>query len=115
VGSVSFTGEITGNLNVHVSDAFARLMTSAMLGIEIEEIEGEEGVHDVIGEFSNMIGGDIKSRFSDSGFLCELSTPYVTSGTDFKIESMDWFKHDRLAFRHQQHIALVEVFLKAGN
>lgn len=113
VGSVSFAGDVMGNLTIHVGDTFARLMTAAMLGAESEEIDGEE-VSDVIGELSNMIGGDLKSRLCDSGFPCQLSIPSVTSGSDFKIESRGWMKYECFAFRHQHHIALVEVFIKSG-
>ncbi|MBW1728944.1 MAG: chemotaxis protein CheX [Deltaproteobacteria bacterium] len=102
VGSVSFAGELMGSVCIQVPDVFARLMTAAMLGMELEEIEGEEEVNDVIGEVSNMIGGDLKSRFCDSGLPCELSIPSITSGSDFKVESRNY----------QQHFAVVEVFIK---
>ena len=115
VGSVGLAGKVTGNICVHVSHTLARLMTSAMVGIELDEIEGEEDVHDVIGEFSNMIGGDLKSHFNDSGLPCKLSIPSITSGSDFEIGSMGWTRHERFAFRHQGHTALVEVFIKPGN
>lgn len=112
VGSVGLAGEVMGNIHIHISDAFARLVTGAMLGMELEEIKGEQEVHDVIAEFSNMVGGDLKSRFSDFGFPCKLSIPSITSGKDFKIESLDWTRHERFSFRHQQHVGLVEVFMK---
>ncbi len=112
MGSVGFAGELTGNLCIHVSDTFARLMTAAMLGMELEEIEGEEEVHDVIGEMSNMIGGNLKSAFCDAGFPCNISIPYITSGSDFKTESMNWVRHECLVFLYQQHLALIEVFIK---
>ena len=92
-----------GNIHIHISDAFARLVTGAMLGMELEEIKGEQEVHDVIAEFSNMVGGDLKSRFSDFGFPCELSIPAITSGKDFTIESLDWTRHERFSFRHQPY------------
>ena len=113
VGSVSFAGDIMGSISIYVSDTFARIMAAAMLGMEVEEIEGEE-VSDVIGELSNMIGGDLKSRFCDLGFPCQLSIPSVTSGSDFKIESRDWMQRECFAFCHQQHTALVDVFIKSG-
>ena len=113
VGSVSFAGDLMGSVSIHVSDTFARIMAAAMLGMEVEEIEGEE-VNDVIGELSNMIGGDLKSRFCDLGFPCQLSIPSVTSGSDFKIESRDWMQREYFAFCHQEHTALVDVFIKSG-
>lgn len=113
VGSVSFAGDLMGNVSIHVGDTFARIMAAAMLGMEVEEIEGEE-VDDVLGELSNMIGGDLKSRFCDIGFSCQLSIPSVTSGSDFKIKSRDWMQRECFAFCYQQHTALVDVFIKSG-
>lgn len=111
VGSVSFAGELMGSICIHVPSVFAHLMTAAMLGMELDEIQSEE-VNDVIGEVSNMIGGGLKSRFCDSGFDCVLSIPSITSGTDFNIESRDWARHESFAFRHQQHFGFLEVFIK---
>jgi chemotaxis protein CheX len=113
VGSVSFAGDVMGSISIQVGGDFAILMTAAMLGMELEEVDGEE-VSDVIGELSNMIGGDLKSRLCDSGFPCQLSIPSVTSGSDFKIESRGWIKHESFTFCHQQHTAMVEVFIKSG-
>ncbi|MDY6972029.1 MAG: chemotaxis protein CheX [Thermodesulfobacteriota bacterium] len=114
VGSVSFAGTAMGNINIHVGDSFARLMTAAILGMELEEIEGEEEVKDVVGELSNMIGGALKSRLCDSGFPCELSIPSVVSGEKFNVESMGWARQARFAFRHEQHTAFAEVFMNAS-
>ena len=116
VGSVSFAGDIMGSVRIYVSDTFARIMAAAMLGMEeeeVEEIEDEE-VSDVIGELSNMIGGDLKSRFCDLDFPCQLSIPSVTTGSDFKIESRDWMQSECFAFCHKQHTAVVDVFIKSG-
>ena len=111
-GSVSFAGNVMGSLNIQLDENFARIMTAAMLGIELDEIESDEAVRDVIGELCNIIGGDLKSRLCDSGFACQLSIPCVTSGNHFKIESRDWARKERLGFRHQEHTALVEIYVK---
>ena len=113
VGTVVFEGDVMGTIRFHVGDDFARVMTAAMLGVELEEVDGEE-VNDVIGELSNMIGGDLKSRFCDSGFPCQLSIPSVTNGSDFNIGSKDWMKYECFAFCHKQQTALVEVLIKSG-
>ncbi len=115
VGTVSFAGVVMGNLNLHVDNKFARLMTAAMLGMEIDDIEGDEEVHDVIGEVCNMIGGDLKSRLCDSDLTCELSIPSITSGKEFSIMSRGWDRSELYAFRFQQHTAVVEVYIKSGN
>ena len=114
VGSVSLAGSVSGTVNVHVSDAFANQITANMLGMELDEIDSDEEVHDVIGELSNMIGGDLKSRLCDAGFVCELSIPSITSGKDFTVESKGWAVKEIVCFQYQDHIALIEAFIKNG-
>jgi len=114
VGSVSFAGEAVGNVNIQVNEAFARQITAAMLGMEEDEIDGDEEVHDVIGELSNMVGGDLKSRLCDEGLNCDLSIPSITSGSDFKTETKGWERHEILVFRHQEQFALLNVYLKTS-
>ena len=112
MGSVSFAGEVVGSLTIYVTQGFARVITAAMLDMEVAEVESDEEVHDVIGELCNMIGGDLKSRLCDNGFPCVLSIPAITCGNDFKIESKGWMRKERFGFKHQEHSALVEVYLK---
>jgi chemotaxis protein CheX len=114
VGSVSFAGKVMGNINIDVNDDFARVMAAAILDVELDEIEGEEEIYDVIGEVSNMIGGDIKSRLCDAGYLCELSIPSITSGHNYRIESKHWVRHESADFRCRPHTGRVEVYIKPG-
>jgi len=114
VGAVSFIGPLMGHFSIHVTKEFSHQMTAAMLGIEIEEVEGEEDVKDVISELCNIIGGNLKSKFCDSGMICELSTPTLTTGTRFKIEAKDMIRYDRFSFRHGDIPIVVEVFLKVA-
>jgi flagellar motor switch protein FliN len=115
VGSVNFAGDITGIINFQVSDEFARLMTAAMLGMEVEELEGHEEINDFIAETSNIIGGNLKASYLDIGMICELSTPSITKGNDFIIESFDMTKYDRFAFKSNEHDIFVEVGIKASD
>jgi CheY-specific phosphatase CheX len=112
VGSVSFAGKVMGNISIQVDLGFARVMTAAMLGMELDEVTGEDDVNDVIGEMSNMVGGDLKSRLCDNGLHCDLSIPSITIGNSFRIECRDWEKHEQVAFRHEQHAGMVEVCIK---
>ena len=114
VGSVSLAGKVMGNVSIHVNEDFARLITAAMLEMETDEIEDEDEIHDVIGELSNMVGGDLKSRFCDANLDCELSIPSITSGSDFKVESKGWARRESLVFRNEQNSALVEAYFKSG-
>ena len=115
VGSVGFAGLVMGNVNVFVGNDFARLMTAAMLGMEEDEIESDDEVHDVVGELCNMIGGDLKSKLCDAGMACSLSIPSITSGSSFKIESKGWDRNEKFGFSNNGHTALVEVYMKLAN
>jgi flagellar motor switch protein FliN len=109
VGSVTFAGEVDGMFNVQVNDDFGKEMTAAMLGMEINEVEDEEAVYDVIREVSNIIGGNLKSKFVDAGLSCLLSTPSITSGRDFKVSPTHVIKPARFLFAHQESIIIVEA------
>jgi chemotaxis protein CheX len=115
VGSVGFAGLVMGNVNVFVGQDFARQMTAAMLGMEEDEIESDEEIHDVVGELCNMIGGALKSKLCDAGMSCSLSIPCITSGNNFKIESKGWDRNERFGFRNHRHTALVEVYMKLAD
>lgn len=114
VGSVGFAGQAVGMVSLHVTESFAKEIAADMLGMDPDEFESEEEIHDVIGEISNMIGGSLKSRLCDSGYLCDLSIPSITSGQDFSIESKGWVVKENVAFSFGTHAGLVEVFIKPG-
>lgn len=115
VGSVGFAGDVMGNVRLHVTYSYARRIAADMIGLKPEEIENDEEIHDVIGELSNMIGGGLKSRLCDSGYLCELSIPSVTSGQNFNIESKGWAIRENVSFSFENHAAFVELSVKPGD
>ncbi|MBI5590647.1 MAG: flagellar motor switch protein FliN [Deltaproteobacteria bacterium] len=112
VGAVSFAGDAMGLINIHVTSQFSRQMTAVMLDMDINDVDVETDVNDVIGELSNIVGGNLKSIFSDVGLRCELSTPSITRGSDFRIESMNMERYERFAFSYQDHVFFVEFGLK---
>lgn len=113
-GEVSFAGEIVGSMMVQTTEAFARIMTAEMIGMELEEIEGEDEIKDVILEVSNIVAGGLKSNLNDSGLACVLSTPTLTIGEEFNIATLNMARYEKFAFRYQEHDFLVEVCLKVG-
>lgn len=111
-GSVSLAGEIVGTVIIETTHDFARLMTSTMLGMEIEEIEGEEEIKDVILETCNIISGSLKSALNDDGLSCMISSPTITLGRNFDIETLNMARYERFAFCSEGHPFHVEVCLK---
>ena len=112
VGSVSFAGDVTGMMSIHVCESFARELAAEMLGMEPGEIEGDDEVRDMLGEVGNIVGGNLKSAFTDTGLACVVSTPSFTTGTDFKIEALNMEKYERFAFKSDESIVFVEFGIK---
>ena len=83
VASVSFAGDASGMVSIQIGDTFTRQLTAEVLGMKVEELEGEQEIKDMMGELGNIVGGHLKSAFTDAGLPCALSTPSFTTGTDF--------------------------------
>jgi len=113
-GMLSFVGDVVGNFRVQVSEAFARMMTAQMLGMEIDEIEGQDEIKDVILEVCNIVGGNLKSGFNDAGLSCVISAPTIATGKNFDIKTLNMARYEKHAFHHQEHLFLVEVCVKTG-
>jgi flagellar motor switch protein FliN len=112
VGTVSFAGDVQGLFNIQVNDDFARTMTAAMLGIQEDEVQSEEETFDVLRELSNIIGGNLKSAFVDVGLSCVLSTPAITNGRDFRVESLNIIKTQRFLFACGGSTIIVDAGIK---
>lgn len=112
VGAIHFGGEVVGVMSFNLSNEFARTVTAAMLGLEDTEIKGGEEIQDVIGELANIVAGNLKTEFLDAGLTCVVSTPSITSGSDFKIDPVDIAPPVRFVFRHEQEIVQVELCAK---
>ena len=109
VCSVSFAGDATGMIRIHAGDSFSREMAAEMLGMKVEEIEGDDEIRDMLGEMGNIVGGNLKSVFTDAGLMFALSTPFFTTGSDFKIDTHNMENFEQLAFCCGKNIIFVEL------
>ena len=112
VGVVSFAGDVMGVVSIHVDGVFGQIMARSMMGLEQGETASEADIRDVIGELSNIIGGKLKSYFTDTGLICELSTPSITRGKDFQVEALNLHRYERLAFQHNENYFFIEAGVK---
>ncbi len=113
VGAVDFTGDLIGGLHIQVTTDFAHRMTARVLGLEVEEVEGQEDVKNLIAEISHIMGANLRSAFSDHGLHCVISTACIISGTDFAIESPKMPLFERVVFLHEQERIILEVGVKS--
>lgn len=112
VGSVGFAGQANGIVYLYSGFGFAKLITGQMLGIsEADGIE-DEMVKDAIGELSNMVVGNIKSRLCDTGWQCTLTIPSILRGNQIAISGTGKSKKKILGFRNHDHRMLAYVVIK---
>jgi flagellar motor switch protein FliN len=112
VASVNVAGDVLGVISIIAERSFARIITGKMIDKPLEKIQDEEEIRDVIGEICNIVGGNLKGGFSDSGLTCEISLPSITSGKDFKIEVLNMARYERFSFQFYEHKIFVEVCVK---
>jgi chemotaxis protein CheX len=87
IGSVSFTGKMSGVLYLAFPVTLANKTTDNILGEESSR--PSEEVNDVVGEFTNMVTGNLKSKMADRGYNCKLSIPTVIRGQEMTLDSAE--------------------------
>jgi chemotaxis protein CheX len=112
VGSVGFIGKTSGVIHLKGGLGFAKVMTSRMLGISTQEVDGSEMVNDAVGELSNMVGGFVKSRLCDRGWSCTLTIPSIVRGQQLSIEGPAQTKRKMICFRCGEYQLLAELLVK---
>ncbi len=77
-GCIQITGAWQGAVTVDCSIGLARQIAAIMFGVEVYETTPDQ-VSDALGEFTNIISGNLKSFLPEPSHL---SLPSVAEGTD---------------------------------
>jgi len=112
VGTINFAGDVRGSLSLKVPEKFAKIIASKVLEKALEEITDSADIKDPIGELANIVAGNLKSAFCDSGLICEISPPVITFGSDFKIEILNMARYERFAFSFYEFDIFVDISIK---
>jgi chemotaxis protein CheX len=83
---VGLAGQLCGVLSVRCDAKAAALMTSKMLGVELDKVGPE--VSDALGEVCNMVAGNFKNKIAGLAEGCMLSPPTVITGSDYSLHSL---------------------------
>jgi len=83
---VGLAGQLCGVMSVRCSGKAAALMTSKMLGVELDKVGTE--IADALGEICNMVAGNFKNKITGLAEGCMLSPPTVITGSDYTLRSM---------------------------
>jgi chemotaxis protein CheX len=83
---VGMAGQLCGVLSICCHGKAAALMTSKMLGVELDKVGPE--VSDGLGEVCNMVAGNFKNKIAGLSEGCMLSPPTVVTGNDYTLHSL---------------------------
>lgn len=83
---IGLAGDLKGVLAVHCPSALALAITSAMLGMEVTELE--EDAKDAIGEIVNMVAGGLKVALASVGRKIELALPSTVIGNSIRTSGL---------------------------
>ncbi|PAW77682.1 MAG: hypothetical protein B9S32_10415 [Verrucomicrobia bacterium Tous-C9LFEB] len=113
-GQVSFTGKMTGSLYQNFSERLAATCAGRIMGGGDGTKMPESEVNDVIGELTNMVTGNLKSKMADKGFNCTLSIPTVIRGGKVTIDSHDAqiSLHNLFRITELNEVLIVQVFAR---
>ncbi|MDH4318588.1 MAG: chemotaxis protein CheX [Desulfobulbaceae bacterium] len=82
---IGLGGDLKGMVVVHCPEEVAKMITSAMLGTEVEFIDAD--VKDALGEIANMVAGGMKVFFAEHGCNVELAIPSTVIGRGVRMGS----------------------------
>jgi len=83
---VGLAGQLCGVLSVRCGGKAAALMTSKMLGVDLDKVGPD--VSDALGEVCNMVAGNFKNKIAGLAEGCLLSPPTVVTGSDYSLHSL---------------------------
>src|SRR5271170_6974390 len=83
---VGMAGQLCGVLSVRCHRKAAALMTSKMLGVELDKVGPE--LEDALGEVCNMVAGNFKNKIAGLADGCMLSVPTVITGNDYSLHPL---------------------------
>jgi chemotaxis protein CheX len=114
-GAVGLTGAYNGIIYLSSTAAFARKMTCRLLGMQDEEIEGDDMVNDAFGELTNMVAGVIKSNLENLNRPCIMTVPSVVRGSNFTIEAVTGVERRSVYCVCDGGRVLVEALIKTAD
>lgn len=112
-GQISFTGKMNGALYQNFSEKLARICAGRIMGNDGSGLSEAE-INDVVGELTNMVTGNLKSKMADKGFNCTLSIPTVIRGAKVSIDSHNASVslHNVFRITELSEVLIVQVFAR---
>ena len=109
-GLVGLAGSTKGLLAIHLSKPAALAVTTAFLGMDVEEIN--EDVCDAIGELANMLAGNMKTAIDPKGSEVKLSMPSAVHGEEYTVDCLADAESITVPFTFNGDDFMVEVQIR---
>ncbi len=112
--AVGLAGPSQGAVCLQMSQVLARISASTMLGVPADTLADME-VNDVVGELTNMVAGDLKSKLGEANSACQLTVPTVIRGRGLQITTLDRREscHYERVYQTGPHLVGLLVALKS--
>ena len=112
MGAVRFLGTVSGTVSFYASQTTACQIAGKLLGISPEEARSH--VPDAVGEITNMIAGRFRAKMAQAGESLAITTPTVTTGTDFSAQHFGVVFRSLCPFTMGDGTVFVELVLQAA-
>ena len=109
VATVAFAGHRRGLVAIHSSIDAAKSIAGAMLGIAIEDLNGE--IPDAMGEVANMVAGTFRNKLAAIEPASAIAVPTVTIGSDFSTKYHSAVRRASCRFEMGGQAIAVELIL----
>ena len=112
-GIIGLAGTIKGMLTIHLPNEAALAITTAFLGMDVEEID--EDVCDAVGELANMLGGSMKAILDPGGSDVQLSMPSAVHGEEYAVDCLADAEQVTVPFAFNGQTFMVELQISQSN
>jgi chemotaxis protein CheX len=112
-GIIGLAGEVKGLLAIHLPNKAAVEITTAFLGMDVEEID--EDVCDAIGELANMLGGSMKAILDPGGSKVQISMPSAIHGEEYAVDCLTNAESISVPFTFSDQTFMVELQISQTN
>ncbi|MBI2568079.1 MAG: chemotaxis protein CheX [Candidatus Schekmanbacteria bacterium] len=80
---IGFTGDVGGALVISTCKTSAAALAEMLLGESFDADAAE--VLDAVGEYCNMVAGDLRRRMGEHGIACDMTVPSLITGRAHEI------------------------------
>ncbi len=115
LAEIRFSGKAEGAVQMRLTIEAAQWIAASILGVPVGELAEDSTVTDAVGEFANIIGGNLKSNLCDAGLGCTLSAPRITRTAEFRTLAVSGGGLERMAFRTTQFNLFVDLTVNPWN